>query len=164
MLLIFGYWFDNNFGEMDSLLTIGAVGLFGYFLITNILPKINLKQEQRVSASNIPGSYSGLSAFTFNVVGDISQNSQTAQNLASGSPNIILIAGDFGYQQNPKQWWTQVMKPINGKDAIAALGNHDSASEYLSIGAFRQTSWSFNRRLNRMNYDYYNYNPYLMTR
>ena len=95
-------------------------------------------------------SYATTDARTFNVVGDIDygDKGRTAQNLVSGSPNRIVLLGDFGYERSASTWWnSSTMKPVrdSGIPVIAVLGNHDKSSDYLKI--FGQSGWDFSRTI-----------------
>ena len=70
--------------------------------------------------------------FNFAAVGDWSDNiqtSNTARNIDSKNPEIVLGLGDYAYEENLvdiRLWWDRIEMIHDDELFIGALGNHDN--------------------------------------
>ena len=94
----------------------------------------SLSQFNLVSTNG--GIYNAIAEhFNFAAVGDWSDNSQTnntAQNIDSKNPEIVLGLGDYAYEENLddiRLWWDWMEMIHDDEIFIGALGNHDSDEE-----------------------------------
>ncbi|MGE0243682.1 MAG: metallophosphoesterase, partial [Nitrososphaeraceae archaeon] len=59
-------------------------------------------------------------------------------------PEIVLILGDFSYNGNAKQWWSDNMNAITNLNVIGALGNHDKPNnDFLNLWPLNKGKWEF---------------------
>ena len=82
--------------------------------------------------------------FHFTASGDFRDNTNTDENMAANNPEIVLIVGDFSYNGNAKQWWSENMDALNSLNVIAALGNHDEPNDdFLNLWPLNGGKWEF---------------------
>ena len=64
--------------------------------------------------------------------------------MAKNNPDIVLILGDFSYNGNAEQWWSENMDALNNLNVIAALGNNDDPNdEFLNLWPLNEGRWEF---------------------
>lgn len=92
------------------------------------------------------GSIPAGQAFKFNIAGDFragSDATDTANNLVSDTPNVILMLGDYAVgDATEEEWCNTVMAPVKNSNipVWGCMGNHDN-NDYLTVGFFENTSW-----------------------
>jgi len=92
------------------------------------------------SSSNLLPS----SAFQFTAAGDFRDNTDTDENMAANNPDVVLILGDFSYNGNAKQWWSENMDALNNLNVIAALGNNDDPNDgFINLWPLNEGKWEF---------------------
>lgn len=96
-----------------------------------------------MTSPNVAGT-----SFTFNVVGDVDHTPATAVNLCSSNPTLVMIIGDFAYDCNAQAWWTQTMKPCNGKNVVGSVGNHDcNGKGFLELFPANGGKWTHIKKI-----------------
>ena len=84
------------------------------------------------------------SPFHFTAAGDFRDNTKTDENMAANDPDIVLILGDFSYNGNAEQWWSDNMNAITNLNVIGALGNHDEPNDdFLNLWPLNKGKWEF---------------------
>jgi hypothetical protein len=64
--------------------------------------------------------------------------------MALNNPEIVLILGDFSYDGNAEQWWSENMDALNNLNIIGALGNHDEPNDdFLNLWPLNGGKWEF---------------------
>src|ERR671912_2454547 len=82
--------------------------------------------------------------FHFTASGDFRDNTNTDENMAANNPEVVLIVGDFSYNGNAEQWWSENMDALNSLNVIAALGNHDEPhDDFLNLWPLNGGKWEF---------------------
>ena len=82
--------------------------------------------------------------FHFTAAGDFRDNTNTDENMAANNPEVVLILGDFSYNGNAEQWWSENMDALNRLNVIGALGNHDEPNDdFLNLWPLNGGKWEF---------------------
>ncbi len=82
--------------------------------------------------------------FHFTAAGDFRDNTNTDENMAANNPEVVLILGDFSYNGNAEQWWSENMDALNRLNVIGALGNHDDPNDdFLNLWPLNGGKWEF---------------------
>ena len=86
--------------------------------------------------------------FHFTAAGDFRDNTNTDENMAANNPEIVLILGDFSYNGNAEQWWSENMDALNNLNVIGALGNHDEPNDdFLNLWPLNEGKWEFIKKV-----------------
>jgi len=136
-------------GASETIASIFGVGILSYLLYKTVLPKL---QQQQVNlfptTATMTSPKVASSSLTFNVVGDIDHTPATASNLCGTPPTLAIIIGDFAYDCNAQSWWTNDMKPCNGKNVIGSVGNHDCGGKgYIDLFPANGGKWTFIKKI-----------------
>jgi predicted phosphodiesterase len=86
----------------------------------------------------------GPQPFHFSAAGDFRDNDVTDENMAQHNPDIVLILGDFSYDGNAEEWWTENMDALNDLNVIGAVGNHDEPfDDFVALWPLNGGKWEF---------------------
>ena len=89
--------------------------------------------------------------FHFTAAGDFRDNTNTDENMAANNPEIVLILGDFSYNGNAEQWWSENMDALNNLNVIGALGNHDEPNDdFLNLWPLNEGKWEFIKKVSNV--------------
>jgi predicted phosphodiesterase len=104
----------------------------------------HLDQKTQQCVPNIPTPPQTDTSFHFTAAGDFRDNTNTDENMAANNPEIVLILGDFSYNGNAAQWWSENMDALNNLNIIGAIGNHDDPNEdFLNLWPLNKGKWEF---------------------
>ena len=109
----------------------------------------HLDQTTQQCVPNIPPQTD--TPFHFTAAGDFRDNTNTDENMAANNPEIVLILGDFSYNGNAEQWWSENMDALNNLNVIGALGNHDEPNDdFLNLWPLNEGKWEFIKKVSNV--------------